>query len=299
MKVVVTGGAGFIGSHVVDALRARDIQVLVFDRNELHDFHRSDVEFQLGDVRDPGAITTAIDSCDGVIHLAATLGTQETINRSRYITESNILGSLNVFKGCRDQSKKGVYITVGNHWMNNPYSITKSLSERFALMFNREFGTRIAVVRGLNAYGPRQKQFPVRKIMPNFIVPSLKGEPITIYGSGNQIMDMIYVEDLAELMVRALILDHDVYDACFEAGMGEDTTVNDLAEAVVDMTASDSPLNHVGMRPGEIPESVVKADISLLRKLDWLRSDFTPLDAGISATINWYSTGGQSTADAT
>lgn len=265
------------------------MEVIVFDRYEvpLH-IHREDVEFILGDVKDRASVFQIVENGDGVIHLAAILGTQETINHPIPIVNVNIKGSINVFDACRKFGKKAVYIAVGNHWMNNPYSITKTIAERFALMYNKEFNTKIAVVRGLNAYGPRQKEKPVRKIIPNLIIPALKGEEITIYGSGNQIMDMIYVKDLADILVKALVDDHNIYHDIIEAGMGKDTTINSLAELVVDMTNSSSKINHVPMRPGEIPDSIVKANLEILEKLGFDISSFTPLPEGVQKTIEWH-----------
>ena len=286
-RVLVTGGAGFIGSHVADKLRAKGKRVTVFDRYQ-QKFHRDDVEVCDGDVKDRKAVMDAVARHDGVIHLAAILGTQETIGFSDVVVEVNIVGSLNVFDACRAYQKRAVYIAVGNHWMNNPYSITKTAAERFALMYNKEFGTHIAVVRGLNAYGPRQKAKPVRKVVPNFVVPALRGEDLVVYGSGRQIMDMIYVEDVAEILVRALLMDHGVYDRVIEAGMGRDTTINELAELVVRVSGSRSGITRVPMRPGEVPDSVVKADVDSLRCLDFSVDDMTPLEEGVRRTIQWY-----------
>jgi nucleoside-diphosphate-sugar epimerase len=242
----------------------------------------------LGDVKDEETVIEAVGYHDGVIHLAGVLGTQETLRNPRSAIEVNILGSLNVFDACRLHKKKAVYIAVGNYWMNNPYSITKTTAERFALMYNREFGTQIAVVRGLNAYGPRQKPKPVRKVVPTFVLSALRGEDIVIYGSGNQIMDMIYVTDIAEILVRALLYDHGVYSSVFEAGMGRDTTVNELAKLIVEISGSKSRVAHVEMRPGEVPDSVVKADTTSLRCLGYPPQDFVSLTEGLGKTIDWY-----------
>ena len=287
-RVLVTGGAGFIGSHVTDNLRAKGKQVTIFDRYRKK-FHRDDVEVIAGDVKNREAVMDAVARHDGVIHLAAILGTQETVQMAEPVVEVNIVGSLNVFDACRLYQKKAVYIAVGNHWMNNPYSITKTAAERFALMYNKEFGTRIAVVRGLNAYGPRQKVKPVRKVVPNFVVPALRGEELIVYGSGNQIMDMIYVGDLAEILVCALLMDHGVYDRVIEAGMGRDTTINELAEVVVRTCGSCSEIKHVEMRPGEEPDSVVKANVETLKCLGFSVNELTPLEEGIRKAVEWYS----------
>jgi len=287
LKVLVTGGNGFIGSHVVDNLKKKGHDVVIFDRYQDNKRgERKDVQYFYGDVTDSSAVHEAVYHSDGVIHLAGVLGTQETVQNPFPAVETNVFGSLNVFTACASNNKKGVYIAVGNHWMNNPYSITKTTAERFALMFNKERGTKIAVVRGLNAFGPRQKSAPVRKITPNFILPALKGEPILVYGDGEQKMDMIYVEDVAEILVRALTENHGVYDRVFEAGTGIAPTVNEIAESVIRLTNSSSRLEHTAMRPGETAGSTVVADIETLKPLKF--DKFTSLEEGLTKTIPWY-----------
>lgn len=290
MKILVTGASGFIGGYVTDNLLTKGHEVLAFDHKEQP--HRDGVTQFLGDTRDFTAVSEAMAISDGFIHLAGVLGTQETVNEPRPAVETNIMGGLNVFQAARNYKVKGVYIAVGNHWMNNSYSITKTTAERFAFMFNKEHGTKIAVVRGLNVYGPRQKAFPVKKIMPNLILPALKGEDIIIYGDGEQVMDMIYAKDMAEVLVRALLLDHGVYDKVFEAGRGHHTTVNQIAEAVVRQVGKGN-ITHTAMRPGETLRSVVVADPSTLIPLfaeDYTFSHyaFTPLEDGIAETIAYY-----------
>lgn len=286
-KILVTGGSGFIGSHVVDELRDRGYAVTIFDHYGKKP-HREDVEVFLGDTRDAVAVTEAVAVHDGVIHLAGVLGTQETINNPAPAVETNIMGGLNVFQACRQYGKPCVYIAVGNHWMNNSYSISKTTAERFALMFNKEHGTRIAVVRALNAYGPRQKALPVKKIMPNFILPALRGEAIQIYGDGSQIMDMIYVKDVAAILVDALDKDHKQFDSIFEAGTGRRTTVKQIAEMVIQAVGKGS-IEYLPMRPGEPEHSVVLGDPETLVPLgiDPVKF-FVPLEEGIKETVKYY-----------
>ncbi len=276
-KILVTGGAGFIGSHVCKNLVDRGYDVIRFD-------HRGPTDF-LGDVIDYTSVSEAVAISDGVIHLAGVLGTQETIQEPIPAVQTNIIGSLNVFKACQHYGKRAVYIAVGNHWMNNTYSITKTTAERFALMFNKERGTKIAVVRGLNAYGPHQKVGPVRKIMPNFIVPALKNDKLIVYGDGSQVMDMIYVEDVAEILVRALLVDHGVYDKIFGAGTGRKTTVKQIAEEVVRQVGTGT-IEYVPMRPGEPVGATVLGNPETLRPLG--EFNFIPLEDGIAKTIAYY-----------
>ena len=295
MKVLVTGGKGFIGSHVVQALQESKIQPISFDK-------RGPTDFQ-GDVRDYTDVLQAVAISDGVIHLAGVLGTQETIREPLPAVETNIYGSLNVFKACQHYNKKCVYIAVGNHWMNNSYSITKTTAERFAFMFNKELGTKIAVVRGLNAYGPGQKDKPVRKIIPNFILPMLKRGKVTIYGDGSQVMDMIYVKDLAAILINALLMDHGVYDRPFEAGTGRHTTVKEIAFAVVNAVKKytlpkEYSIEYVPMRPGETEHSVVVADPKMLLPLARVEN-LTSLEVGLAETVKWYQSQYQSTQSTT
>lgn len=286
-KILITGGAGFVGSHVIRNLFRREKKVTIFDRH-IKKPYRRDCNIFLGDVKDKESVFEAVYHHDGIIHFAALLGTQETISTASESVAVNIMGSLNIFDACKLHKKKAVYIGIGNHWMNNSYSITKEAAERFALMYNKEFGTEIVVVRGLNAYGPHQKSKPVRKIMPNFILPAIHNEPIFIYGNGKQVMDMIYVADLAEILVRALLMNHGNYDTVIEAGAGKDTTVNEIAECVIGVCNSKSAIVHLPMRPGEIPDSTVKADTRTLECLDYPTEQMIPLVEGIKRTVNWY-----------
>lgn len=294
MRVLVTGGAGFIGGYVVAALTERGLEAAILDRRAVP--QRLPAWF--GDVRDATAVSEAVASCDAVIHLAGVLGTAETIDNPWPAIEVNVQGSLNVFQACRQHRKRCAYITVGNHWMHNSYSITKTAAERLAWMFNREHGCKIAVVRALNAYGPGQKAWPVRKIMPNLILPAVRGEAMLVYGDGLQVMDMIHVRDVAEVMVRALLVDHDQYvfdprqgadSPCrFEAGTGRRTTVLEIAELVLKEVGG-GRIEHVSMRPGEPPGSVVLGSPDTLRPLyDGARPDLIDLETGTRETVAWF-----------
>jgi UDP-glucose 4-epimerase len=279
VRVLVTGGTGFIGRYVCTALRERGHEPITFGVTKECDI--------LGDIRDATAIDIAVSTCDAVMHLAGVLGTQETVDDPLPAIETNILGGLNVFKAIRRYRVPAANIAAANHWMWNPYSITKKAAERFALMANKEWGTKIALVRGLNVYGPRQKAYPVKKIMPNLILPALEGRPIVIYGDGEQVMDMIWVEDVAEIMVRALLNDHGVYESVMEAGTGRETTVNQLAQMVVEMVGQ-GEIQHVPMRPGEAEHSIVLGDPRTLAPLKIFPDDLTPLEDGLKRTIASY-----------
>ncbi len=283
-KVLVLGGNGFIGSWVIKNLMEKGYEVTSFDR----EVHPMPCNVFVGDVKDQEAVLDAVGKHDGVIHLAGRLGTAETINNPIPSVETNVIGSLNVFHAVREYKIPAVYIAVGNHWMNNSYSISKTTAERFAFMYNKEHGTKIAVVRGLNAYGPNQKWHPVKKIVPTFIINALAGKPIPVYGDGSQVMDMIWAGDIAEILVRALIVDHGVYDKVFEAGTGRDTTVNDIASIINSITENPAGIDYLPMRAGEPEKSIVLGDPKTLEPLGIVASELRDLRAGLEQTVEWY-----------
>lgn len=293
----VTGGAGFIGGHVVDEIRARGHEVIVFDH--LGRGHAGAETF-LGDVRDPVAMTELAAHVDGIIHLAACLGTQETIKNPRPAAETNVQGGLNFLEAIAQYEIPGVYIGVGNHWMNNTYSISKTTVERFVAMFNKERGTRCNVVRLVNAYGPRQSVAPpfgpakVRKITPAFVCRALTGQPIEIYGDGEQVSDMVHVTDGAKALVTALekAAAGVVFDHVVEVGPADHRTVNEVAQlvikAAVDYGFNEVPLTHTDMRPGEVPGARVTADTSTLSLVDMSADTLVDLEDGIADVVAWY-----------
>jgi UDP-glucose 4-epimerase len=268
MKVLLTGGNGFIGSWTAQRLYERGHEVVIFDRHFKHK-HPIPTENYLGDITDPNAITEAMAHCEGFIHLAGVLGTAETIKNPRPAAWTNIQGGLNVLEAASQYDIPGVNIAVGNYWMNNTYSITKSTVERFAQMFRDERGLRVTNLRALNAYGPGQSvaapygDSKVRKIMPAFVCRALSGKDIEVYGDGEQIMDMIHVSDVAEALVRSLeyTAKNGPVEHVIQAGSGNPTTVNDIARAVQREACSRSGrkvnIVHLPMRAGEPEKSIV------------------------------------------
>jgi UDP-glucose 4-epimerase len=295
--VLVTGGNGFIGRFVVEELLARGRHVTVMDTR-----HREPIKganLLLGDIRDATSVTEAVAHADGVIHLAGVLGTQETIANPLPAAETNIFGGLNMLQACNQYDVPLVVITVGNYWMNNTYSITKSTIERFADMINKYRNGRVSVVRALNAYGPRQAAAApfgpskVRKVMPSFACRALSGQPIEVYGDGNQIMDMIYVADVARTLVAALeYTEEHGASSLLEAGTGRKTTVNDIAHAVIReaaiVTGQPVDLIHLPMRPGEDPNSTVLGDPSTLSYVGIDSNELVPLEVGVRLSIEYF-----------
>jgi UDP-glucose 4-epimerase len=290
-KILLTGGNGFIGGYVIEELLARGYKVLVFDHSMpgqvMDPLGPRAVEYFQGDIRDSVAVTEAAAHCDGIIHLAAVLGTQETIKNPRPAADTNIQGGLNVFEAADQYGLPVVYAGVGNHWMRSEgggtYTITKTAVEDFAKMYIKNRGTRISVVRPVNAYGPRQSvaapfgSSKVRKIMPSFVCRALTGQDIEVYGGGNQVSDCVYVADVARVFVAALeyTMKYGSYwepgfsNDAFEVGPAphESMSVRQIAEMVIDLSGSKSQIRELPMRPGEVSNSIVSAQQKTLAPL--------------------------------
>jgi UDP-glucose 4-epimerase len=304
VKVLVTGANGFIGSYVTQELLRLDHEVLAFDHHAKAETARPGVEVFLGDVRDDVAVTEAAAHVDGIIHLAAVLGTAETIDNPRPAAHTNLLGSLNIYEAASQYRLPVAYAAVGNAWMRSQgggtYTITKSAAEDFATMFVKNRGGRINVVRPMNAYGPGQSVAApfgwskVRKIMPSFICRALAGLPIEVYGDGSQISDMVSVFDVAHAFVFALeaAADDEIWGFAAEVGPRESHTVNDIARLVAleagDITGQPVDIVHLPMRRGEVPNAVVAADCSTLEAVGINPDGFVSLADGIAKTVRWY-----------
>lgn len=296
MRILVTGGLGFIGRYVCEEINRRNHVPVVLDRTGAR-IGTHPWESILGDVRDAGSVFDAMAHVDAWVHLAGILGTQETIHNPVPAAETNILGGLNVLRAANEYHLPGVTIAVGNWFMDNTYAISKHTIERFAAMFRAEFQLPVTTVRAFNAYGPGQAiaapfgPSKVRKIVPSFIARALAGEPIEVYGDGSQVMDMIHVRDVAWSLVESLgnTIRYGGARTEVHAGTGRSTDVNFVAElvseAVGDLTHMRPPVEHLPMRPGEPPQSVVLADPA---KIIPSREPMIPLELGIRETVEWY-----------
>ena len=250
MRVLVTGGAGFIGQAVRHELEHRG-----------HVFKSLDYPDSVCDELD---VLAAANPCDAIINLAGVLGTSETVGAELRAAEVNILGALTVADVAKDLGIPMVQIGTGHKGQPNPYAITKACAEDLLLARAQWCGQDINVVRAYHAYGPGQKVCPphgeakVRKIVPSFVCRALTGMPIEVNGSGRQLIDLIHVAEVARILVDAI--DGPVFGQVLEAGTGLATTVLDAAEQVIEMCGSNSEIVLVPMRDGEPVASRVVSD---------------------------------------
>jgi nucleoside-diphosphate-sugar epimerase len=282
-KFLVAGGSGFIGSHLVDLLQSKGHKVVIFDLKEPDPkWYQPTCEVVLGDVLDKDSIRAAMDGVDGIFDCSGVLGSAETFDHIEKAVSVNIFGTLNVLEVAREFDVPIVYLSLKNEW-KNPYMISKRAGSEFCEMYAKYRGTRAVAIRGLNAYGPRQHWDPVRKMFPRFVTTLLKGEPIKIFGNGKQIVDMIYVRDMAETMWRAY--EKEVWGTVFDSGTGVPRTVLDVANDLIKQIGG--TIEHVEMRPGEPDEAVALADPSFVKqKLDYYPE--TEWKDGVAIAIDWY-----------
>lgn len=261
-RILVTGGHGFIAGYVIEELKRRGYLPITIVRHEEKNPILEGCIVYYCDIRDDAAVYGAVENSDGVIHLAGLLGTSENIRQAKIMNDVNVNGALNVLNAVDNFKLPAVLIAVGNHFENNTYSISKTMAERYGLMYAHNFGTKVNVVRALNAVGPRQKWGKINKIIPTFVNKALKGEDISVYGGRDNcgIMDMIYVGDVAKVLVNALEkADAGEIGQLFEAGTGIGRPVYEIAEMVIRLTGGRSKIAEVPMRAGESNRSMVVA----------------------------------------
>lgn len=255
----ITGGNGFIGQHITSELHTRGHEVVVLD----HVGRQTTAELMLGDIRDRTKVFEFAAHVNGIIHLAAVLGTQETIGNASPAVETNMIGGINILEAAKQYELPLVYAGVGNYWMNNTYSTTKTAVERLLFQFRDEQSARFATVRPVNAYGPGQRVAPPfgpgkeKKIMPAFSCRALTGQPLEVYGGGYQISDMIFVKDVANVFCTALenLEKGNIPEFPVEVGPTESLSVRQVAQEVIKyaklLTGNESEILDLPMRPGE------------------------------------------------
>ena len=294
MRAAVTGGAGFIGSHVVDALVARGDDVHVIDNfatgrrenvNGAATVHEHDIREPLGSLFDE--IRPEV-----VVHLAAQADVGTSVAQPLLDAEVNVLGTVNVLEAARPHGAQIVFSSTGGAIYGecerpareqderrplSPYGTAKLAGEEYLAMWNRLHGTRHLALRFANVYGPRQLPKLEGGVVSIFVDRLRAGEPVTIFGDGEQERDWIYVGDIVSAVLTAIGHDGGV----FNAGTGQATSVNELFAACRDVSGVDTEPRYAAARPGDIVRSVL--DVSHTeRALGW-RSQ-TPLAEGLALT---------------
>ena len=276
LPILVTGGAGFIGSNLIDALVARGYAVRVLDnlstgkRGNLPD--DGSVELIVGDVADAQAMRSAVQGCRAVVHLAAVASVQASVDDPVGTHQSNLVGTLNLCEAMRETGvRRVVFASSAAIYGNNgegqpidedtpkapltPYAADKLASEHYLDFYRRQHGLEPAVFRFFNIYGPRQDpSSPYSGVISIFTERAQKGLPIAVYGDGQQTRDFLYVGDLVELLLQALELPV-VEVGAVNVGLNQATSLNQLLDAVRDVLGGLPEVRYQAARQGDIRHS--------------------------------------------
>jgi UDP-glucose 4-epimerase len=294
VRAAVTGGAGFIGSHVVDALIARGDEVHVVDNfatGRRENLNEAATLYEL-DIREPLAGVFQEIQPELVVHLAAQADVGTSVERPLFDAEVNVVGTVNVLEAVRPHSAQLVFSSTGGAIYGecerpareederrpvSPYGTAKLAAEEYLATWNRLHGTRHVALRFANVYGPRQLAKLEGGVVAIFMDRLRAGESVTIFGDGEQTRDYVYVGDVVRAVLAAVGRDGGV----FNVGTATETSVNQLFDGCRRVAGVETQPTYAAARPGDALRSVV--DISRSeRELGWRPQ--TPLEEGLRLT---------------
>jgi UDP-glucose 4-epimerase len=300
-RVLVTGGAGFIGSHTAERFAREGYQVRILDDLSSGDRANCDPawDLQVGDVRDPAAVEQAARDAEVVVHLAAFISVPESFERFADCYRSNVWGSYAVLQACLHQgvrklvfaSSSAVYAELPDAPKResecpqpiSPYAVSKLEGEHLLDAFAEAHGLASTALRFFNVYGPRQPaDSAYAAAVPIFMERGVRGEPCTIYGDGQQTRDFVFVADVADAIFQAARSDA---TGVYNVGTGRPVTVLDLADAIATLTGSGAEHRFEASRAGDVRSST--AAIERIRAaVGW--SPLHSLEQGLDQTQEWY-----------
>ena len=298
--ILVTGGAGFIGSHLVKELVKSGFSVRVLDNlsngslENIRDVLGS-IEFIKGDIRDKNVVEGALKGVDAVVHLAALIDVAESVEKPELYLDVNVNGTFNVTRASRKVSAfifastcavygEPVRIPIGeDHPLNpkSPYAATKIAGEAFVQAYGNLYGYRPVILRLFNVYGPRQSK-AYAGVITEFVKRATLGEPPIIFGDGEQTRDFVHVRDVAKAIIKAL--ESDNVSGIYNIGSGVAITINDLAHLILKLAGKENvePI-HGPPRPGDIKYS--QANINRA-KMELGYNPSVSLEEGIKEILN-------------
>lgn len=302
MKVLVLGGNGFIGSHVVDKLLREGHSVRVFDKNEEH-YRRGlpGVDYHLGEFGNRGLLLEALNGIDVVVHLISTTLPKTSNDDPVFDVQSNVIETLFLLEQCvANKIKKVIFTSSGGtvygvpqsvpvleESQTNPicsYGISKLTIEKYLELFRQLHNLDYVIIRPSNPFGSRQNPFGIQGAIPVFLGKILRNETIQIWGTGDVVRDYIYVEDLVDALYCAI--NSTTPSRVFNIGCGNGHSLNDLLAIMRNVTGRDLSVTYTKSRSYDVPE--IYLDITRASKeLNWEPS--TSLEQGIKRTWDFVS----------
>ena len=304
MRALVTGGAGFIGSHVVEALLRRGDTVRVLDnfstgkRENLKPLQK-DVEVIEGDLREATAVKEAVKNVDFIFHLAAFISVPQSMSDPETCFAINVGGTVSLLEAARRAGVRKVVISSSTAVYGDtsvfptteetplaplsPYALSKQVDELYARLYTQTLGLPVTALRYYNVYGPRQRpDSAYAAVIPIFVRKMIAGEPIMIFGDGRQSRDFIFVKDVAQ--ANLLAAEADGAGEAFNICTGRETNLLDLLEELSGLAPLSPKVLYEAPRPGDIYQSAgnpEKANHTLGFKAE------TSLAKGLVETVEW------------
>lgn len=304
MRVLVTGGAGFIGSHLVEELLKRGDSVRVLDnfssgrRENLKPWEK-DVEVMEGDLREAARVAQAVAGVEWVFHLAAFISVSQSMVEPETCFSVNVGGTAGLLEACRQAGVGKVVLSSSTAVYGDtqvfpttedapleplsPYATSKQVNELYADLYTRVFDLPVAVLRYFNVYGPRQRpDSPYAAVIPIFVDLMVQGKALTVYGDGNQSRDFIFVKDVvrANLLAAASQKAGEACNIC----SGRETRLLDLLEELSELYAKQPEVRFEAARPGDIFRSLGSAEKA--REMYGFQAQ-TDLAEGLAETVRW------------
>jgi nucleoside-diphosphate-sugar epimerase len=306
VRYLVTGGAGFIGSNIVDELLRRGHDVVVLDdlstgKEENLAGVRKQIDFRRGTITDLRIVESASQGADYVIHLAALASVPRSVKNPLETNWVNIDGTLNVLVCARDSKvRRFVFAASSSAYGElpelpkteamasspiSPYGVTKYVGELYAQVFGRVYGLENASVRYFNVFGPRQDPTSQYSgVLSRFMLAVIRGEQPVVYGDGEQSRDFTYVDNVVDETLRACEAEG-ASGMVFNGGTGQRITLNEVLKLLEKITGKKIRARHDSPRPGDILHS--QADISLAGKVLGYRP-LVYFEEGLRRTWQWY-----------
>lgn len=311
-RILVTGGAGFIGSHIVDRLLSEGFEVTVIDnldagclKNLEHNQNRAEFHFVKGDIRDWDLVKKAMKDIDAVFHEAALVSVVLSVQNPVVTNEINVSGTLNLLKAASDfgverfiyASSAAVYGEIPKPREKeelipnptSPYGVSKFAAEKYTRLFYKVYGLKTVSLRYFNVFGPRQS-FDILSqyggVITTFLNRLLENKSPIIYGDGEQTRDFVYVQDIVEANMLALH-NKNAFGELFNIGSGKSISVNQVTETLKALTNKKTLKNtYTDPKPGDIRHSC--ADISKAQKVLGYNPKFS-FEEGLIELIKWHS----------
>ncbi len=301
-RYAVTGGAGFIGSNIVGNLIGRGHDVSVID--DLSSGHMINLEpypevaFCNASILDESALESTFDGVDTVFHLAASVGNKRSIDNPALDSQINVVGTVNVLEACRKARVRKIVVSSSAgifgelHKLpiredhpaepDSPYGASKLAAEKLCLAYSKLYDLEAIALRYFNVYGPNQRFDAYGNVIPIFVFKMLNGEPITIFGDGDQTRDFISVRDIVQANIKAS--ETKGVSGAFNIASGSRITVNDLVARLSDLVPGPHSVSYGPERPGDVRDSL--ADISAARDTFGFDPTVTISD-GLAEYVSW------------